>query len=479
MHLETGWWGLEESTSQHWVELPMARGTMLDYYDVVRPGPRFWIAFGILCIAWALDTYDFFIIGFLLAALGHGWHLTYLQSSTILLSGGVGAIAGSLFFGAIADRAGRKPVLIAAAIICAIGSGGIALVPDGDWWVFSILRLIVGLGLGGIGTLLVVMAVEITPAPMRLTLLGWPILLPPVGTMLAATTTSALIAALGWRGVALLGLFPLLLCIPFAVLLPESPRWLVTVRKGAHARRVVAQLSGTALAGIPENIGAAGQQPNASLAELYQHPGRFWLIVVIWLSASTTTNGVYLWGPSITAMLLHVTPAAAAKDFVYIALAGLAGRVLFSILPAVIGRRRCGAIIGFGIAVTLGLAAILHDKFLFGIPLFVILLTAGAIFFDGGYCSLTPYSAEIFPTRLAARGFGLAQAANGLGKIQGPLCLSFFAGSGSVVSAHATEAAVLPAFLFLAGCGAVLGMCFVVFAPDSNGKPFAINSAVL
>ena len=113
---------------------------------------------------------------------------------------------------------------------------------------FSLLRVLVGAGLGGIGALQLVMIVELTPMPMRVKLLGWPVLLPSVGTMLAALTSAGLIATLGWRGVAALGLMPLLLCLPMTLVMPESPRWLITKGRTARARSVIA-----GLIGIPEN----------------------------------------------------------------------------------------------------------------------------------------------------------------------------------------------------------------------------------
>jgi len=53
------------------------------------------------------EFYDFFLVSFLVAVLAPQWHLTYGHSSIMLLSGGVGAVAGGLFFGAWADRFGR------------------------------------------------------------------------------------------------------------------------------------------------------------------------------------------------------------------------------------------------------------------------------------------------------------------------------------------------------------------------------------
>ena len=452
----------------------MNRPTMLTFYDEAEPSSRYWASFATLCAGWCLDFFDFYIVGFIVASLGPGWHLTYLESSIMLLSGGLGSILGALLFGALGDKIGRKPTLIAATITCALGAGGIALVPDGSWPIFSVLRVLVGAGLGGIGALQLVMIVEITPTPMRMKLLGWPIMLPSVGTLLAALTSASLMHVLGWRGVAAFGLLPLLLCVPLALVLPESPRWLLLRGRSDAARLSIAALAGRKLSHVPVDADVIARQPSASLRELYLRPGRFWFTFLIWLTMSTAGYGVYLWGPTITSMLLKIDAGAAAKYFVWISIAGLLGRAMFSYLPARIGRVWSGRILGLGIAVFLGFAALFHDAFVLGMPVFVLALAAGALFYDGGYCTLSPYMAEIFPTRLAARGSGLAQGASGLGKILGPLCLALIAGSNNLVSAKATEAAVLPAFLLLAGCGLVLGVCFF-FAPETKDAALSLD----
>ena len=55
-----------------------------------------------------LDFFDFYLIGFVLAFIIGGWQLTYGQSGAILLSSGIGAPLGSLFWGWMADKVGRQ-----------------------------------------------------------------------------------------------------------------------------------------------------------------------------------------------------------------------------------------------------------------------------------------------------------------------------------------------------------------------------------
>jgi MFS transporter, putative metabolite:H+ symporter len=105
-----------------------------------------------------------------------------------------------------------------------------------------------------------------------------------------------------------------------------------------------------------------------------------------------------------------------------------------------------------------------------------VLLIPAALFFDGGFSNIAPYSAEIFPVRLSARGVGLAQAANGVGKIAGPLCLAVIAGASNLITPKATIDAVTPAFLFLAACGLAIGLAFSLLGVETHGKPLALQS---
>jgi putative MFS transporter len=94
---------------------------------------------------------------------------------------------------------------------------------------------------------------------------------------------------------------------------------------------------------------------------------------------------------------------------------------------------------------------------------------------DGSASNIAPYATEMFPVRLAARGTGLAQAANGVGKILGPLSLALIAGADNYVAPQATAAAILPGFLFLAACGAAVGVACSVTAIETHGRPLALT----
>jgi hypothetical protein len=70
---------------------------------------------------------------------------------------------------------------------------------------------------------------------------------------------------------------------------------------------------------------------------------------------------------------------------------------------------------------------------------------------------------------------GLAQAASGIGKIAGPLCLALIAGATNLITPKATIEAVTPAFLFLAACGLAIGLAFTLLGVETHGKPLALE----
>jgi putative MFS transporter len=453
------------------------REDLVALYDGAPLNARYWTTLGLCVTSYVFDYFDYFLVGFLVAVLAPQWQLTFGQTSIILLSAGVGAIVGSLIWGALADRFGRKILLVAGIVVCAISAGSVSLIPDGAWILFAALRFVVGFGVGAAASVALPLIVEYTPTRNRTIITSATVVPVALGVLVASLTAATLLQVIGWRGLAALGFIPLLPALLIALITPESVRWLVLRGRTSEARRIVARALDRPEESLPQTEQSTGATivPPSSFLDLLARPRLFWLTIIVWWGASTASYGVFLWGPTILALLMGVSPQAAAHIFVYISLTGMIGRIAFSFAPQYIGRRRCGAIMGYGTAISLGAAALFFDRTLFGYPAFVVLLIPAALFFDGGFSNIAPYSAEIFPVRLAARGVGLAQAANGLGKIGGPLCLALIAGTGNLITPKATIDAIMPAFLFLAVCGLAIGLAFTLLGVETHGKPLALE----
>jgi MFS transporter, putative metabolite:H+ symporter len=447
-------------------------------YDSAPLNARYWVSIALGMASSIFDYFDFYIVGFLLVVLAPQWHLTFGQTSVMLLCAGIGSIIGALVWGTLADRFGRKMLLVAGVALCGLGAGSVSLIPDGVWMLFATLRFVVGFGVGAAASVAVPLIVEYTPTRYRTVVTSCTVIPVSLGVLGASLTAATLLQEIGWRGLAALGFAPLVPALLIAIIMPESVRWLVSRGKFDRARRIVGRALGQPAEALPQPASATAAAPAqapSSFADLLAQPKLFWLTVVVWFGASTANYGVFLWGPTIVAFLMGVSAQQAAHLFVIVSLTGMLGRVAFSLLPQWIGRRHCGEIMGYGIALSLGAAALFADRTLFGYPAFVVLLVPAALFFDGGFSNIAPYSAEIFPVQLAARGVGLAQASNGIGKIAGPLCLALIAGTSNLITPKATVEAVTPAFLFLAACGLAIGLAFTLLGVETHGKPLALQ----
>jgi putative MFS transporter len=421
--------------------------------------PRYGLVFGLVALLLVCELFDYFVVGYLVSAIAPAWGLTFGHTSLMLLSAGVGAIGGALAGGRLADRFGRKHVLLGAATLVCVGAGSLALVPEGGWLAFTALRFVVGVGYGACGSTQFALIAEYTPRARR-TLLTSSLGIPAgLGLLLASSVVSVLFAKLGWRGTALLGFAPLIVVGLMAWLAPESPRWLLATGRADEARRA----AGKMLQLPPYDAAAttpAASAPQASLREMLREPRRFWLIVIIQVALGSVLAGVLLWGPTLVAQVFDVTPQRAATYFVAISLSALLGRVAFTWLPHRIGRVHSGRLVGYGGAAALGLAVLLHDSYWAGVPVLFLCLVAGQFFYDGGYSNLTTYAAELYPVRAGGRAMGVSAGAAGLGKILGPLVMGLIAGADNLVSPAVTRAAVVPVFLFLCGCCLAVGLVY-------------------
>ena len=452
-----------------------ADGDVLPALDQAALTPRYWATFGLITLQLLCEVFDFSVVAFLVSAVAPTWKLSYGQTTVILLAAGVGAIFGALGFGWLADRLGRKVSIVGGAMVYCLCAGGIALIPDGAWVLFAVLRFLVGVGYGGALASQFALITEYTPTRHR-TLLTSSLGIPAsMGVVTASIVVSALFPVLGWRGVAALGLAPIVIGIALAFVAPESIRWLLANGQTDRARRALISMFGAEAGRMPLPSAEAIRVERSSPRDVLRYPRRFWLLVLAEIGLSAALTGVMLWGPTILAQLLDVPASRAARYFIFVSVMGLCGRTFFAWLPSRVGRVPAGQLIGYAGAVALACAALLHDQRLGPVPVFLIFLVAGQFFFDGGFSNLNTYGAELFPVRMAGSAMGVSQAAAGMGKIIGPLALGLFAGAANLVSPHATRDAILPGFLFLAGCCLMVGVSFSLLGVETHKRPMTLS----
>src|SRR5580692_10317873 len=219
----------------------MRRGAMLEYLDkqTTLSGNQYRLLITAI-LGNLLEFYDLFVIGFVVAYIVGPWKVTYGQSAVILLSSGVGAILGAGFWGWLADRIGRRPVLMATVINFSVATGILGLTPDNGWIFLTIFRFFVGVGVGGLYCVILPLVQEFMPSSKRGVVGGIVTASVPLGLGLGAVLSASLAPVVGWRGLFAIGLLPAMLTLLIRAWVPESPRWLIRKGRVAEARQSVA-----------------------------------------------------------------------------------------------------------------------------------------------------------------------------------------------------------------------------------------------
>jgi putative MFS transporter len=447
-------------------------GRLGDAIDASPLTSRYWSMCGAVFFSQMFEFFDFAIIGFVVSTIAVPWHLTFGESTIILLTSGVGAIVGSVAWGWLGDKYGRRPLIIASILFFAFGTGLSIFTPTGCWWLLAIFRILVGIGVGGGNSVGPPTVVEFTPSRHRSLLGGLAtVAFVPAGTLLTSELDQHLGPVIGFRGLLAIGFIPVVFAVWTWFAVPESPRWLATQGRAGEAREIVLHLFKLPEDSIPEmNAAPAPPVKATSYSEMYRYTRSFWATILTWLLADTVAIGLQLWTPTLLSQSMGITTAAAAGLYVFISLAGLGGRIGFSFLSGVVGRKAAGGLQGFGAGTLLILVAFTHNAYIGGASMLFIGLLLVQIFQDGGWTNLVPHTAEMWPARLRAQGQGLGNAAGGVGKIAGPAMLGLIAGTSNLISPKATSAALLPSFLIFAALMILTGVAFVAIAPETNRR---------
>ena len=157
-------------------------------------------------VGYAMDGFDLLILGFMLSTISADLHFTPAQAGSLVTWTLIGAVAGGLIFGALADHFGRILVLTWTIVLFAVFTGLCAFATG--YWDLLFYRTIAGVGLGGEFGIGMALAAEAWPARHRAratsyVALGW-----QIGVLGAALLTPVLLPAIGWRGMFMVGVIP-------------------------------------------------------------------------------------------------------------------------------------------------------------------------------------------------------------------------------------------------------------------------------
>ena len=377
---------------------------------------------GIFGLVWAADAMQVLAVGFSAASIAASFGLTVpvaLQTGTLFF---LGMMVGAALFGRLADRFGRRRVLIFTVAVDALF--GFASVFAPSFEVLLALRFVTGAAVGGTLPVDYAMMAEFLPPRNR----GrWLVMLEgfwAIGTVvvaLVAWAASAYGYAEAWRAIFMATAVPALIGVGLRVFVPESPMYLIKTGRVAEARTVLSRLL--------EINGRPPLDRDADIA-LPQHgettglfspslKRRTLLMLAVWFLVSLSYYGVFTWMP----------PRLAGEGFGFVrgygfllalALAQLPSYALAAWGVETVGRKP--TLIAFLLlsAAGCGLFALASSAILIGTALMVM-----SFALLGSWGALYAYTPELYPTASRATGMGAAGAMARLGGLLAPTLIAY------------------------------------------------------
>ncbi|MFC4049658.1 MFS transporter [Actinomadura syzygii] len=386
-----------------------------------------------------------------------GWPVALLP-----LSGLTGTVLGSLLWGWLGDRIGRRSSILLAGVMF-VTTAICGAMPSFGWNL--VMCFMMGLAAGGMLPITFSLLAETIPGRHR----GWVMVLIGGNLALAYVITSSLSEALvphfSWRILWLVGLPTGVLLIALNRWIPESPGFLLAHGREAEAREIMARYDavarGPATAPAEERPDAAD---GAGFGPLFRPPfaGLSAAVLVLGLGIGLVTYGFQLWIPS-NLQGLGLDQRTADRALRDSALLGLPLVFAAAAMYGLWSAKRTIIVLTALTAAALAAFAVAGESLAHSRGWLYVLLAGPIVGTATIAAVLAAYSSEIYPTRIRSRGSGLSA---GVGKLGGVVVTVVLVAGASVPSIGQT--ALLGAVPLLAAV-LVVGLWGVETRPRRTG----------
>jgi AAHS family 4-hydroxybenzoate transporter-like MFS transporter len=407
----------------------------------------------VLCgMAALLDGLDLQSIGLAAPGIIATLHVPPRSFGLVFSAALLGLMLGAFCLGPVADRIGRRRILIGALAVFGVFTLCTAFATSFEMLLG--LRFLAGVGLGGAMPSFISLGSEYAPRRKRAVMVGLLWAGFPLGGVLGGVLGSWIIPVFGWPSIFYVGgVLPLLLALVLVAALPESIGFLVA---RDHASSEIATLIGR-ITGHPPPPGArfvlGEERPSGvSLRHLFSH-GRAAGTVLLWIAyfaifLMLVTNTA--WSPT----LLQANGMALAQAAIAMAAfnaGSVIGTSLAGVLITTFDAYRSLAILFIASAVSFGLIGEAAPSFAGT----AALQGLTGLFLGAGSSGLIAAAAMFYPTATRSTGVGWAMGMGRLGSFAGPLVVGLMVGARYDIVM--TYGAVGCPALVAAGCMVLLG----------------------
>jgi benzoate transport len=437
--------------------------TSADIRALISHGPICPLQFVVLAVCVGLnmlDGFDVLVMSFTASGVSAEWKLTGSELGLLLSAGLMGMAAGSLFLAPRADRIGRRAIILLCVIIVSTGmllSGFCRSVVQ-----LAVLRVITGIGIGGILASATVMVSEFSSMRWRSTASCLYTSGYSIGASAGGAIAALFIAHYGWRSAFLFGALASATMLPLVYWgLPESVDFLVTRRPVNALSRLnllLSRMRHATLSTLPTATQHDQAPKGAAVIRLLSTPLAR-PTTLIWIAFFFVMAGyyfVYSWTPR----LLTVSGLTAAQGItggVLLSVGGIVGTIVFAFIAATTEIRRLTCLALMVATVLMALFALTLTNLQLAMILGVLLggVTTGAM---AGFYALTP---TLYQPDMRTTGMGSAIGIGRLGAILSPI------GTGKLVDLgwHPMQLYFVFASVFLVAMLGLLGLGAPVAAP--------------
>ncbi|MFY1018712.1 MFS transporter [Ectopseudomonas khazarica] len=398
-----------------------------------------------------MDGFDVQSMGYVAPAIIADWGVSKAELGPVFGAGLFGMLVGSLTLSVLADKIGRRPVLIWATVffsLCMLVTAHVTSIGQ-----LQVIRFVTGLGLGAIMPNALALVGEFSPRNKRVTLMMLVSCGYTIGAVLGGLVSAWMIPLWGWQSVFYLGgIFPLLIAALMYVFVPESMQFLVVKGRrldevGRTLRRIDPSLK---VDGSTRYALAETAQGSAPVVELFRE-GRGVATVLLWVVNFMNLLNLYFlssWLPTI-ATSAGLSTSTAVMVGTTLQVGGVLGTLLMGPVIDRIGFFKvlvpCFALAALSIAL-IGQPGI-------GLPLLFLVVTVTGFCIIGGQPAVNALAATYYPTALRSTGLGWSLGIGRWGSIAGPvlggLLIQFEWSNSEIFLAMAVPTVIAALMLFL------------------------------